>query len=315
VQRASSQELLARVQTGGPPDPGVLEALYRGDLAARNWDRAGLWLHLWLESYPDEWPPRLWQAELLERFKKYDRARGDYLRVLELRPDHPRALLGVGLTALANRADYAEAEAYLGRYLARDPAHPEAALGLARCAYGRGDLEAARRGALGVLRAHPGHAGAALLLGQLEAEAGRDMEAVLWLRQAEAGGADRQAVSQQLAQVLRRLGQVGEAEGYHRRFLELREARAAVERAVRAAEREPENADLQYEVGRLTRQAGDEDMAALWFGQALRQDPNHRPSHAALADYYARQSGAGAAARAEWHRRAAAGGVPEVRAK
>src|SRR5947208_17142084 len=120
-------------------------------------------------TYQCAWAPRLWHAELLERFKKYDRARADYLRVLEERPDHPRALLGVGLIALANRGDYAEAEAYLGRYLERDPGHAGAKLGLARCRYGRGDLAGAREGALGVLAADPRHAGAALLLGTIEA--------------------------------------------------------------------------------------------------------------------------------------------------
>jgi tetratricopeptide (TPR) repeat protein len=155
-------------------DRAVLEALYRGDLAAREWDRAGFWLHWWLEEYPDDWPPRLWQAELLERFGRYDRARSDYLMVLDLRPDQPRAQLGVGRVALANRGNYAVAEAHFRRYLERDPGHAEARLGLARCRYARGDLAAAREGALGVLADHPEHAGAALLLGTLEAEAGRE---------------------------------------------------------------------------------------------------------------------------------------------
>src|SRR5438874_1178961 len=230
----------------GSPDRALLEALYRGDLALGNWDRAALWLHLWLESYPDDWPPRLWQAEILERFRKYDRARADYLRVLELRPDCPRALLGLGQVALSHRADYAEAEAYLGRYLATDPGHRDARLGMALCRYGRGDLAGAREMAQGVLADDPRHPGAALLLGSIEAEAGRDEEAVRWLRVAEAASADPQGVSYQLAQVLRRAGQTAEAERYERRFTELRDAQRALEAATRVAEREPTSADRLY---------------------------------------------------------------------
>ena len=311
VRETSGRELIELVGAARPPDRPTLEALYRGDLAARNWDRAGLWLHLWLESYPDDWAPRLWQADLLAKFKKYDQARADYRRVLELRPDHPAALLGAGLVALDARADYAEAEKYLGRLLALRPGHPEATLGLARCAFGRGDLAAARKGALEVLAAHPDDAGAALLLGQAEAEAGRDEEAERWLRQAEAGGADRGAVSYLLDQVLRRLGRPEEAQVYQRRFAEWRDAKVALERAIRAAEREPKNAPLQYEVGRLTLAAGEPDFAAQWFVRALKQDPKHRPSHAALADYYAGQPGRLAAEQADWHRRAAAGADPQ----
>jgi tetratricopeptide (TPR) repeat protein len=309
LQRAGMRDAptgeLAEMVRGRNPDRVALETFYRGDLAVKNWDRAGLWLHLWLEAYPDDWAPRLWQAELLERFQKYDRAREDYLRVLRARPDHPRALLGVGTCALASRADYAEAEEYLGRYLARDPAHADARVGVARCRYGRGDLAGARERAAAVLEDNPRHAPAALLLGTLEAEAGRDEEAVRWLRVAEAEGADPSGVSYQLAQALRRVGRTAEADAAHRRFTELRDARKALEAATRAAEREPRSADRKYDVGRLYLAVGEPEFAVAWFSETLRLDPSHRASHAALADYYARQPDPGAAARAEIHRAAA----------
>ncbi|HET6574905.1 MAG TPA: tetratricopeptide repeat protein, partial [Fimbriiglobus sp.] len=288
VRQRSTDDLLAMVGDANP-DRVLLETLYRGDVAIQNWDRAAYWLHLWLTSYPDDWPPRLWQAEVLERFRKYDQARADYLRVLELRPDQPRALLGVGQVALAHRADYAEAESYLGRYLAIDPGHAGARLGMALCRYGRGDLAGAREAAQGVLADHPRDPGAALLLGSIEAEAGRDEEAIRWLRVAEAGGADPQGVCYQLAQVLRRAGQTVEADRYERRFIELRDAQRALEAATQAADQEPTSAARQYEVGRLYLVLGSPDVAAGWFLKALAQDPAHRPSHAALADYYARR--------------------------
>ena len=143
------------------------------------------------------------------------------------------------------------------------------------------------------------------MLGSLEAEAGRDEEAVRWLRVAEAGGADPQGVSYQLAQVLRRAGQAAEADRYERRFTEVRDAQRALEAATRAAERDPTSADRLYEVGRLYLILGQPDLAAQWFTKALAQDPAHRPSHAALADYHARQADPRAAARAEFHRRKA----------
>jgi tetratricopeptide (TPR) repeat protein len=302
-------ELMAMVRDRNP-DRTVLEALYRGDLAIKNWDRAGLWLHIWLENYPDDWAPRLWQAELLERFLKYDRARADYLRVLQLRPDHPRALLGVGTCALANRADYTEAEEYLGRYLATDPDHAAARVGVARCRYGRGDLAGAREWVVQVLEKNENYPAAALLLGTIEAEAGRDAEAARWLRVAQAGGADPMAVNYQLAQVLRGLGQTAEADAALQRFSELRAAHWAAEAATRAAEREPKNAGLQYEVGRCYVALGESDAAVGWFVQALKIDPDHRASHAALAEYYGRQPDPGAAARAEFQRAHARGEKP-----
>jgi tetratricopeptide (TPR) repeat protein len=143
------------------------------------------------------------------------------------------------------------------------------------------------------------------LLGSLEAEAGRDDEALRWLRVAEAGNADPQGLSYQLAQVLRRSGQSAEADRYARRYAELRAAQVALESATRAADREPKNADRLYEVGRLYRELGAADAAASWFLKALQQDPTHKPSHAALADYYSYSPDPRAAARAEFHRRQA----------
>jgi tetratricopeptide (TPR) repeat protein len=302
--REQTGEQLTALGQAADADRPLWEALYRGDLAAHNWDRAGFWLYLWLERYPDEWAPRLWEADLLDRFKNYDRARADYLRVLQLRPDDPRALLNVGLIALANRGDYDEAEAYLGRCLERDPGNAEAKLGLARCRAARGELAAARAGAEEVLAADPRHAAAALLLGTVAAEEGHDEEALRRLTAAEAGGADPLNVHYQLALVLRRLGRGGEADEHARRYSELREAHRDREAAVRAAEQDPHNAQRQYEVGRLGLLVGDRDTAAQWFRRALQEDPTHRPSHAALAAYYAGLADPDTA-RAEFHRRRA----------
>jgi predicted Zn-dependent protease len=109
-------------------------------------------------------------------------------------------------------------------------------------------------------------------------------------------------VNYQLAQVLRGLGQHAEADAALRTFTELRAARWAAEAATRAADREPKNAALQYEVGRCYVALGEPEVAVSWFVQALKIDANHKASHAALADYYARQSDPGAAERAQFHR-------------
>jgi Tfp pilus assembly protein PilF len=113
-------------------------------------------------------------------------------------------------------------------------------------------------------------------------------------------------VDYQLALVLRRLDRTAEADAAHRRFTERRRLRWELEAASREAEAAPRDAGRQqYEAGRLSRAVGDDDAAARWFRQALRIDPNHRPSHAALAEYYARQPDPAAQARAAEHGRRA----------
>jgi tetratricopeptide (TPR) repeat protein len=206
------------------------------------------------------------------------------------------------MCALENRADYAEAEDYLRRYLQTDPEHVEARVALARCRHGRGDLDGGREMAAAVLAGHPDHPGAALLRGTLEAEAGSDEEALRWLTAAERSGADVAGVNYQLAQVLQRLGRTAEADAARNRFAARRNLLRDVEAATRAAERSPREAARHFEVGRLYLALGEREFAKQWFERALQQDPDHRPSHAALADYFAREPHASARARAEFHR-------------
>ena len=42
-----------------------------------------------------------------------------------------------------------------------------------------------------------------------------------------------------------------------------------------------------YELGKLNLELGNDDVALYWLNKvALVRDPNHKPTHALLADYY-----------------------------
>jgi len=301
----SREGLLSVVNEGQLPPTLLLEALYRGDLQAKDRNRAGLWLHLWLKKEPEAWLPRLWQAELLEHSSTYDRALADYQKVLEARPGQPRALRGVGLCALRNRADYDVAERFLRQYLEHQPDDPDAQLGLARCFYGRSDAAAAREAALKIIAAHPRHADTALLLGTIESEEGHDQEALQWARLAEEEHADTMPVSYLLSQVLRHLGDETEADKYHRQFTKIRDIRREMEALSQRELDIAPTADKWHHLGLLALELDDEEMAVKCFGRALGLDPKHAPSHAALADCFSRQTGDHARVQAEVHRRQA----------
>ncbi len=178
VRGADKDRLLAWLQAGHHEDKILLEAMFLGDRSVLNFTQAGQWLGLWIERYPDDWPPRVWRAALWESVGQFTRGRADWLRALEIKPDLAEPLLHLGQIALTEGSRYDEAEDYLSRYLAVRPGHPEALLGLARCARGRGDVARARELLLQLLAADPDHAGAALLLGSIENAAGNDDEAL-----------------------------------------------------------------------------------------------------------------------------------------
>jgi Tfp pilus assembly protein PilF len=68
--------------------------------------------------------------------------------------------------------------------------------------------------------------------------------------------------------------------------------------------KEARNASLRYEIGTIYLRKQSDSDALHWFSAALQIDPNHRPTHAALADYYQRKGDAETSA---LHRRRAAG--------
>jgi tetratricopeptide (TPR) repeat protein len=307
VHGSELERLTAYVYAGHPDARLILEAMVQGDRDNLRLDQARKWLNLWVERFPDDWLARLWRAEHFQAFSHLDEARTDYLKLLELRPDYDEAHLRLGLLALANRSNVAEAETHLKQYLARHPDHAEAELGLARVRRDQGDLDAAAAAVKKVLDRHVDHAEAALLGGTVEAELGRYETALPLLGRAEAGGADPQATHFQLARVLKQLGKAAEAEAHERRFQELQKAEPALEKALLALLHEPGDAARHFDVGRLYADTGRGAKAERYFLAALRIDPAHRPSHEALAEFYARSDRPEHASLAELHRRLAKG--------
>jgi len=59
----------------------------------------------------------------------------------------------------------------------------------------------------------------------------------------------------------------------------------------------PHDAALRYEIGMIFMRRGQTQEALRWLSGALQEDPRHRPTHAALADYFQRTGQPGPAAR------------------
>src|SRR5207237_9485348 len=66
----------------------------------------------------------------------------------------------------------------------------------------------------------------------------------------------------------------------------------------------PHDPALHHEMGTILLMMGKDKLALHWLHSALREDPEYRPAHEALADYYNR---AGDAAQAARHRALASG--------
>ena len=73
-----------------------------------------------------------------------------------------------------------------------------------------------------------------------------------------------------------------------------------MDRLVRGVSERPNDLAARYEAGVIFLQYGMTQDGLHWLSTALELDPNHRPTHRALADYYERTDDKELAA---WHRR------------
>jgi tetratricopeptide (TPR) repeat protein len=106
----------------------------------------------------------------LELAGKLDEARAAYSRAVEVNPNNPGALAGLG--RLAAPSDPAQALDYFDRAAAADPSDPAAKLGAARALIAIGKQEEAAKRLDALLAAHPVEADAAALRASLDLDRG-----------------------------------------------------------------------------------------------------------------------------------------------
>jgi len=236
------------------------------------------------------------------------KAAEDFTRVIELDPTRRESrwrlvgcLLGIGR--------YDEAAKHL-EWLGREvpPGDPDISSRLGRCYRMMGRSEEGRRLVEEALRQHPDNGHCLQTLGQFEIAAGRLTEAETAFRKAvEALPEDYQS-NWLLFQVLQQQGKVAEAKAQLAKAEQVKErTERLTELTSRKLTENPLDPGMHYETGAILMRSGREETALQWFGSALALDPNHAPTHAALAEYYER---VGEKDKAELHRRAGRSTAP-----
>jgi tetratricopeptide (TPR) repeat protein len=272
-----------------PEERLILESLVKGYLHTFYLGNADRWLSYWIEVHPEDWQPYLWRGQLRERLKRDDDAIKDYRGALKLNPRQDEAALRLARVLQLRGTGYEEAHRLFQGYLAGHPKDASALLGLANCQRSLRDAEGARKTLEGLLEHDPDVERAYLVFALLESDLENYPRALAYLRKAEAIKANEPDVVHQLSLVLRRLGRDEEADKYHAKHQELEQALKDLEAATRAVMLNPRDLDKRCQAGRILLQAGEEE-GVRWLITALQEDPNHRPTQLALAEYYEKSS-------------------------
>jgi predicted Zn-dependent protease len=269
--------------------PLIYEALAEGYARLyRHLDAFGC-LDRWLLLEPDCPQALFLRGETYRQAKALQKAVPEYRRVVELDPqrDDARRWLTAGLVEVGR---YEEALGHLEYLRRRDPDDPVLVVRVARCHSGLGRTEQAVRLLDGLLARRP-HDGQALKArGEVALTAGAAAEAEPWLRAAGRELPYDYQVQWSLCQCLRQQGKDAEAKAELARAQQLEDRIARLnELSSRKLAASPHDPALYCEFGTLLLDLGHREMGERWLLTALREDPNYRPAHLALAAYYEKQ--------------------------
>jgi tetratricopeptide (TPR) repeat protein len=154
-----------------------------------------------------------------------------------------------------------------------------------------------------VLASDSANAKALVLLGRVALEQGDALLAEKNLTRAIEHSPDDHEAIHQLILALRILGKNDEADRLAPRLEAIRQDIERLDKLIRQIAYDPEDAALRHDAGVVALRLGRDDDGVRWLESALRCPGDHRASHAALAEHFARHDDP----RADLHRRLAQG--------
>jgi predicted Zn-dependent protease len=264
----------------------ILEALARGCLRVNRLNDALRLLHQLLREQPDNVIALVDRGTLREGVGLADKALEDYRAAYQAQPEYPAARLRLG-QLLLHRNHPAEALPHFQHLHDRDPRQGKATLGLAQCRLALGECDEAADLLDALLAREPDNSKALFLRGRLALDAHDLGAAEGWLRRAVALRPGDQQANYQLGLCLGRLGKQPEGAHYTQRAAKIGADLKLLVRVMKKALRSPSDPEPRLQAGRICLRNGQDRQGLRWLQGALQIEPQHAPTHAALADYYA----------------------------
>jgi tetratricopeptide (TPR) repeat protein len=275
-----------------PASNRIMEALAAGAAQCYRLDEAFDWLELLLEQEPGNVPALLKRGQMFASVGKTDAALENYRKAVECEPEHYKARLRLAETLLGQK-EAEEAAGHFERLNQRYLGRAAVLLGLARCRLQQGHRDEAVRLLDELLAGHPDDGAALFERGRLDLNAGRLAAAEERLRRAAALLPADNEVNYQMALCLQGREKHDEAEAYLRKMKQIEaDLKRLKEEVYPLAFKNRSDPAPRVEAALICMRNDQEQEGLRWLYGALQIDPNYRPAHDALADYYERHGDA-----------------------
>lgn len=298
ASRVDRELLLLQAESGQLPpddpklrqlmvDPGndareIYEALVKGYFRLTKAGPAALVLDVWHQSFPDDPQPFYYGGALAEQNDQLQESIRWYRQAVALAPgrsDLRRHLAQVELELLNYRQAFYHFKLALGL---REEV--ESLWGLGKCLKAQGKLELAREAFLQGLKVKPNHIACMLALGEMEIEAGRGADSLVWLEPAAQLEPKDYDVRYALGKALLFAGRTNEAKPHFQFAATARQQLTRINELQEQATLHPDDAKVRYEIGIALAEYGNLQGAASWLRDALKCDAGHELAREALAN-------------------------------
>lgn len=269
-----------------PAAAEALEMLVPGLVADFRLHEAATATQQWVDLAPNSVRAWKFRADLLERLRSQNDALRAYRRLAELEPANRAHRAAVVRLMLTTGQSPDEAAKLAEELLRETPDDESTIVQLANCRALEGRTDAAVALLDKLLRTAPANAAALRARGRIEANRGRDADALVFLKRAAAAEPGSQETLYAIFLCLQRVGTPDEVRAAEAKWRECEKDLRRVSELVQKVSRSPADADLRCEVGTLFVRNGQVAEGVRWLQSALRLNPNHAASHAALAAHY-----------------------------
>lgn len=300
-QSIRREEWLALAQTGqlreaephltellvnpGEDGPEICEAFVKGYFLAYRLNDALKLLEVWQADYPNDPQPHFNRGMFHSHMGNHKDAVASLRQALVLASGRKDIRLHLAQLLMATN-EFAEAESLFRQLVKTDPDDPEVLVGMGKCLVERGDIQRGRQSLEQALRMAPGSHAARVAIGQLELKLGHPEESIARLRPVVADRPHDSEARFAIASALQAAGKSDEAHEHFQFVERAQQALARLQILLDKAKTDPDDAELHYEVGMILLEFGTPADGVRWLLSVLNLDPNHRPTHAALARYY-----------------------------
>jgi len=282
-------QLINLLDTGGGEEAEICEAFALGYMRMRDFGAALALLEAWAQEAPEDARPHAWIGQIQAELMATEKAETAFRGALQLAPSNASAALGLGQLLLDLKRP-AEAIEFFQLAAADESAGAAASAGLASSLQTQNRLAEAAQVLEVALKRFPDDYRLLVQKAEGFVEQGEYAAAEQLLRPEIESGSRRRELRYTYAVALRGIGRTEEAAEHFAYTSEAAQRTAAANQRIAAVAADPTNADLRYDIGQTHLTYGNIEDGLMWLQSALEIDPKHRPSHRALAEYYAEKT-------------------------